>query len=180
MDANVVAELEKAGVQVDDPKRLFIPVERDEQGRVKPVGDEVPVRFGDITAHVHLQPVAKLWTGDKQPPNFNKPPFFEYEPFFFLIEATAAGFCRDTRHAENDQEFAQLYRHLARRPDGQHKNPLFSHLRAAARLYMSLRDVSQAEFEAVAQRLHQSANTYSAHVGSQNYFLNVLRQVLGA
>ncbi|RYZ15921.1 MAG: hypothetical protein EOO70_05725, partial [Myxococcaceae bacterium] len=105
MDANVVAELEKAGVQVDDPKRLFIPVERDEQGRVKPVGDEVPVRFGDITAHVHLQPVAKLWTGDKQPPNFNKPPFFEYEPFFFLIEATAAGFCRDTRHAENDQEF---------------------------------------------------------------------------
>ncbi|QAT82290.1 hypothetical protein EJ065_0684 [Corallococcus coralloides] len=180
MDANVVAELEKAGVKVEDPMRLFIPVERDEQGQVKPVGDEVPVRFGDVTAHVRLQPISALWTGNKQPPDFNRPPFPEYEPFFFLIEVTAAGFCRDTRHAEVDQEFSQLYRHLARRPDGHHKNPLFSYLRAAARLYLSLRDVSQAEFEAVAQRLHQSAKLYSGHIGSTNYFQVVLRQVLGA
>ncbi|NPD24795.1 hypothetical protein [Corallococcus exiguus] len=180
MDANVVAELEKAGVKVEDPMRLFIPVERDEHGQVKVVGDEVPVRFGDVTAHVRLQPISALWTGNKQPPDFSRPPFPEYEPFFFLIEATAAGFCRDTRHAEVDQEFSQLYRHLARRPDGHHKNALFSYLRAAARLYLSLRDVSQAEFEAVAQRLHQSAKLHAGHVGSTNYFQAVLRQVLGA
>lgn len=70
--------------------------------------------------------------------------------------------------------------HLARRPDGHHKNPLFSYLRAAARLYLSLRDVSQAEFEAVAQRLHQSAKLHAGHIGSTNYFQAVLRQVLGA
>ncbi|MBJ6760070.1 hypothetical protein JGU66_04795 [Myxococcaceae bacterium JPH2] len=180
MDVTAVAELEKAGVKVDDPMRLFVPVERDEQGQVKTVGDLVPVRFGDTTAHVTLQSISKLWTGNKQPPNFTKAPPPDYQPFFFLIETTAAAFCRATGRAEPDQEFEQLFRHLLRRPDGEAKNPLFSHLRAAARLYMSLRDVSEAEFEAVAQRLHQSAKHYNTHVGSTNYFQHVLREVLGA
>lgn len=45
---------------------------------------------------------------------------------------------------------------------------------------MSLRDVSQAEFEAVVERLHESAKHHQAHVGSSNYFQDVLRGMLGA
>jgi hypothetical protein len=53
-------------------------------------------------------------------------------------------------------------------------NPLFSYLRAASRLYLSLRDVSRAEFEAVANRLRVSARTFSAGIDSTNYHHFVL------
>ncbi|MCP3169777.1 hypothetical protein [Myxococcus qinghaiensis] len=180
MDANAVAELEKAGVRVDAPDRLFVAVEWEDQKHVVPVGARALVRAGEVTTHVTLQPISKLWTGDKKPPSFAKTPPPEYHPFFILIEATAAGYCRAVRNTETDQEFERLYRHLARRPDGTDRNPLFSYLQGAARLYMSLRDVSQAEFEAVAHRLHQSAKHHHTHVGSINYFQDVLRGVLGA
>ncbi|WP_342378544.1 hypothetical protein NVS55_04070 [Myxococcus stipitatus] len=180
MDANAVAELEKAGVKVDAPDRLFVAVEWDENQRVIPVGARAQVRAGEQLAHVHLQPISKLWTGDTKPPSFAKTPPLEYHPFFILIEATAAGYCRAVRNTETDQEFERLYRHLVRRPDGTDRNPLFSYLQGAVRLYMSLRDVSQAEFEAVVLRLHQSARHHQTHVGSINYFQDVLRGVLGA
>ncbi|MFP2930451.1 hypothetical protein ACLESO_35685 [Pyxidicoccus sp. 3LG] len=180
MDANAVAELEKAGVAVDQPDRLYVAVEWEDGKRVLPAGQRVQVRAGEQLTHVTLQPISKLWTGDKQPPSFAKAPPPEYHPFFFLIEATAAGYCRAVRNTETDQEFERLYRHLLRRPDGTDRNPLFSYLQGAARLYMSLRDVSQAEFEAVVERLHQSAKHHQTHVGSINYFQDVLRGVLGA
>jgi hypothetical protein len=180
MDANAVAELEKAGVKVDQPDRLYVATEWDDQKHIIPVGERAQVRFGETLAHVHLKPVSQLWTGSTQPPSFAKAPPVEYQPFFFLLEATAAGYCRATRHPESDQEFERLYRHLLRRPDGTDRNPLFSYLQGAARLYMSLRDVSQAEFEAVIQRLYESARHHNTHVGSTNYFQDVLRDILGA
>lgn len=180
MDANAVAELEKAGVKVDEPDRLYVAVEWEDGKRVRTVGDTVQVRAGEQLVHVHLQPISKLWTGSKVPPSFAKAPPPEYQPFFMLLEATAAGYCRAVRNTETDQEFERLYRHLLRRPDGTDRNPLFSYLQGAARLYMSLRDVSQAEFEAVVERLHLSAKHFQTHVGSINYFQEVLRGVLGA
>ncbi|MCK8503580.1 MULTISPECIES: hypothetical protein [Myxococcus] len=181
MDANAVAELEKAGVKADAPDRLFVAVEWDaDKKHVVPVGPRALVRDGEKLAHVTLQPISQLWTGDVKPPSFAKIPPPEYHPFFMLLEATAAGYCRAVRNTETDQEFERLYRHLARRPDGTDRNPLFSYLQGAARLYMSLRDVSQAEFEAVVLRLHQSARHHQTHVGSINYFQDVLRGVLGA
>ena len=77
-----------------------------------------------------------------------------------------------------DQEFERLYNHLRRRPDGTDANPILSYLQAAARLYMSLRDVSQAEFEAVARRLTKSARTYSEGLSSTNYTDLVLERLL--
>lgn len=180
MDANAVAELEKAGVKVDQPDHLYVAVEWEDGKRVLPVGERVQVRAGELLTHVTLQPISKLFTGDTKPPSFAKAPPPEYHPFFFLIEATAAGYCRAVRNTETDQEFERLYRHLLRRPDGTDRNPLFSYLQGAARLYMSLRDISQAEFEAVVERLHQSAKHHQTHVGSINYFQDVLRGVLGA
>ena len=180
MDANAVAELEKAGVKVGAPERLFVAAEWRDDKHLLPVGERALVRDGELTAHVTLQPISRLWTGSAKPPSFTPAPPPEYHPFFILIEATAAGYCRAVRNTETDQEFERLYRHLLRRPDGTDRNPLFSYLQGAARLYMSLRDVSQAEFEAVVGRLHQSAKHHSTHVGSINYFQDVLRGVLGA
>jgi hypothetical protein len=180
MDANAVAELEKAGVRVDEPERLYVAVEWEDAKRVLPVAERVQVRAGELLTHVTLQPISKLWTGDKQPPSFAKAPPPEYHPFFLLMEATAAGYCRAVRNTETDQEFERLFRHLQRRPDGTDRNPLFSYLQGAARLYMSLRDVSEAEFKAVIHRLEQSAKHFNTHVGSINYFQEVLRGVLGA
>ncbi|AKQ69302.1 hypothetical protein A176_006214 [Myxococcus hansupus] len=178
MDANAVAELEQAGVRVDAPESLYVAVEWDGEGKhVRPVGERVQIRAGEQLAHVTLKPISQLFTGDAKPPSFTKAPPLEYQPFFLLIEATAAAYCRAVRNTETDQEFERLYRHLLRRPD---RNPLFSHLQGAVRLYMSLRDVSQAEFEAVIQRLHQSAKHFETHTGSINYFQEVLRGVLGA
>ena len=81
---------------------------------------------------------------------------------------------------ETDAEFERLYRLLRRNPDGQDAHPLFSYLQGAVRLYMSLRDVSQAEFEAVVNRLSQSAKWHSTHTGSTNYHREVLQGVFGA
>jgi len=57
-------------------------------------------------------------------------------------------------------------------------NPLFSYLRAAARLYLSLRDVSRDEFEAVAERLRRSAKTFASRLDSTNYYRLVLGEFL--
>jgi hypothetical protein len=123
-----------------------------------------------------LEPISQLWTGSAVAPDFSFAPPPEYEPFFILIEATAAEFCDATGRPERDREFERLYRLLRRRPDGVDANPLFSYLRAAARLYLSLRDVSRAEFEAVANRLRVSARTFSTRIDSTNYHHFVLKE----
>ena len=102
----------------------------------------------------------------------------KYLLFFMLIERTAFDFCATTKRAERDEELRRLYQQLRRRPAALDDNPLFSYLQAAARLYMSLRDVSRAEFEAVAQRLSRSARRYADGPGSRNY-IRLLSQHLG-
>ncbi|HYH99833.1 hypothetical protein, partial [Hyalangium sp.] len=123
-----------------------------------------------------LAPISQLWTGSAVAPDFSRAPLPEYEPFFILLEATAAEFCNATGRPQRDREFERLYRHLRRRPDSTDANPLFSYLRAAARLYLSLRDVSRAEFEAVADRLYRSARTFATRIDSTNYHHFVLEE----
>jgi hypothetical protein len=55
-------------------------------------------------------------------------------------------------------------------------NPLFSYLRAAARLYLSLRDVSRAEFKAMANKLRVSARAFATRRDSTNYHHFVLEE----
>lgn len=50
-------------------------------------------------------------------------------------------------------------------------------IQAAARLYMSIYDVSQTEFEAVAQRLSVSARHFSMGPSSSNYLRVVAEHV---
>ncbi len=179
MDQKVIAALEAAGIDPAHPEFLRVPTALGEGGRVVPLDHDLPVPVMDDDGRVvwlPLAPISQLWTGSAQAPNFSRAPLSEYEPFFILIEATAAELCDATGRPERDREFERLYRHLRRRPDGADANPLFSYLRAAARLYLSLRDVSRAEFEAVADRLRVSARTFATRVDSTNYHHYVLEE----
>jgi hypothetical protein len=103
----------------------------------------------------------------------------EYAFFFALIERAAFDFCATARRIPRDEEFAELYRRLWKRPDETGGDLLGSYVRAGARLYMSLRDVSRAEFEAVAKRLARSARTFAMGYTSTNYYEYVGRELLG-
>jgi hypothetical protein len=179
MDRKVIASLQLAGMDPAHPELLRVPTALGEQGRVVPLDPDLPVPVMDDDGRVvwlPLAPISRLWRGSAVAPDFSFAPPPEYEPFFILIEATAAEFCDAIGRPERDREFERLYRLLRRRPDSMDANPLFSYLRAAARLYLSLRDVSRAEFEAVANRLRVSARTFSTGSGSTNYHHFVLEE----
>lgn len=180
MDREVVEALEKAELPVDKPEMLRVGVQLDEQGKVQPTREVVSIVSEKKLLSARLRPISQLFTGDTVPPSFTRAPPPEYHPFFILLEAAAADCCKARGRPEPDQEFERLFRLLRRRPDGDDPNPAFSYLQAAARLYMSLRDTSQAEFEAVADRLHRSARTYATHTGSTNYYREVLQPLFGA
>jgi hypothetical protein len=174
MDLTVVTKLDDAGI--DRAFETIVPtigIEVDDEGRVQPVSEVVAVIAGPKTTHVALKKISELFTGTKSPPSFRSGPTAEYVLFFAVIELTVIDFCRSAGRAEYDAEMERLYTHLRRRPDGHDANPLFSYMQAAARLYMSSFDVSQAELDAVCRRLSQSAGHFAAGPTSTNYCATV-------
>lgn len=170
-----VDALRRAGIDPDPGvSHPRIGLEVDAQGRILPLGEEIPVIAGGTAVGVSLPSISSLWTGGRAPPPFPRGPTPEYLPFFLLIERTAADFCATGGRIVTDKEFERLYDLLRRRPDGADSEPLFEHLRAAVCLYMSLRDVSRLEFEGVARRLAQSARTFSDGYSSRNYWQHAL------
>src|SRR6185437_3348158 len=141
----------------------------DEAEQIQPVMNDVMVVAGPKSLRVTLKPTAQLFTGTKTPPSFKSGPTEAYVPFFATIELTVIDYCRRAGKPEYDEELERLYTHLRRRPDGTDANALFSYIRAAARLYMSAFDVSQAEFEAVCRRLSKSADHFRLGSTSTNY-----------
>ena len=125
-----------------------------------------------------LRPVRELFTGDRRAPDLSRGPTPELEPFFMLLEYTVVRFCEADGRDPTDQEMELIFASLRRRPDGE-GGRLQAYLRAAARLYMSMREVSQAEYEAVMTRLTKSARTFSTPPISRNY-LATLRQTFAA
>jgi hypothetical protein len=180
VDREAVEKLQRAGLKVEQPEMLRVAIQRDESKRVMKVQAEVPVMGNEGLILVQLKPISQLWTGSAVPPDLSRTPPPQYQPFFLLMESTAANYCAAQGRPETDDEFERLFRQLRRRPDGTDVHPLFSYLQGAVRLYMSLRDVSQAEFEAVVNRLSQSAKWHSTHTGSTNYHREVLQGVFGA
>lgn len=179
MDVKAIIALERGGMDPAHPERLWVPTALGEQGRVVALDQDLPVPIMDDEHRViwlPLEPLSQLWTGSALAPDLSWAPPPEYEPFFILLEATAAEYCDAIGRPERDREFERLYRQLRRRPEGADPNPLFSYLRAAARLYLSLRDVSRAEFEAMANRLRVSARTFSTRLDSTNYHHFVLEE----
>jgi hypothetical protein len=180
VDREAVEKLQRAGLKVEQPELLRVAIQRDEKKQVVRLRGEVPVMGNEGLMMVTLQPISKLWTGSAVPPDLSRTPPPHYQPFFLLLESTAANYCAATGKPETDDEFERLFRQLRRRPDGDDAHPLYSYLQGAVRLYMSLRDVSQAEFEAVVNRLSQSAKWHSTHVGSTHYYREVLHGLFGA
>jgi hypothetical protein len=180
VDPEAVEKLQRAGLKVEQPELLRVPIQRDENKKVVTLREEVPVMGDEGMVLVKLQPISKLWTGSAVPPDLSRTPPPRYQPFFLLLESTAANYCAAIGKSETDDEFERLYRQLRRRPDGDDPHPLFSYLQGTVRLYLSLRDVSRAEFEAVVNRLSQSAKWHSTHVGSTNYHREVLSGLFGA
>ena len=170
MDLTVVTKLDAAGI--DRTLEQDVPVlgvEVDDEGRVKPVGDDVLVVSGRNTTRVTLKKITALFAGTKTPPSFRSGPTSDYLMFFAMIERAVIVYCQSSGRAEYDAEIERLYTHLRRRPDGRDANVLFSHMQAATRLYMSMFDVSQAEFDAVARRLSQSAGRFADGPTSKTY-----------
>lgn len=180
MDALVFERLKERGFDVGLGRRIpHVPVCLGGRGQVLPVGAEVSLLVDGGLETVRLRRISELFAGDRVPPDLERIPE-AYVPFFATIELTAADYCSVTGSVPPDREFERLYRHLRRRPDGRHERRLFSYLQAAARLFMSLRDVSRAEFEAVARRLERSARTFAIGSLSRNYHRFALSRLLGA
>ena len=170
MDKAVIDQLQQAGVDTSMERHFpIVSVRLSDDGTPVPVADEVAVQSGKNVALVTLKSIPRLFTGSARPPSFANGPTEEYVDFFALIERTAVDYCGVAGWEEYDEEFERLYRQLRRRPDGIEGNRLFTYLQAAARLYMSLRDVSREEFEAVAQRLSVSARHFKTGPSSNNY-----------
>ncbi len=181
MDKTVIDCLAAAGADYElKGHRVLIPIQVSDGEAPDPLGEEVCVLSGEVVLpRVKLKKISELFSGNRQPPDFKQGPTEEYVVFFLLIERMAMDFCTSTKRIERDVEFERLYHLLRRRPDGRDFNPLFSYLQGIVRLYMSLRDVSQAEFEAVASRLARSAKTFSEGPTSRNYHDVALKQFLG-
>ncbi|MBI5549698.1 MAG: hypothetical protein HY901_37910 [Deltaproteobacteria bacterium] len=177
MDDAVKALLDKEGFDTSLSERVIpIPVMTDDEQRPLPLGRSLTLLQGEKPVMVELKDLSALFVGTRQPPSFAKGPTPEYVLLFAMIELTAVQYCQCTGRLERDEEIARLYNHLRRRPDGTDDNPLFSYLQGAARLYLSLKDVSRAEFEAMAHRLHRSARHFETDAASSNY----IEQLAGA
>ena len=169
MDKTVVAALEAAGM-VPEPLSLRIRLEVQADGGID-LGSTVTVEQEERSVAVALAPIASLWSGSRLPPDLTGKPQKDYIPFFHSIEQAAADYCWQSGRQVIDREFERLYELLRRRPDGRDAEPVFAVLQAGARLYMSLCDTSQAEYEAVVRRLARSARTFA--IGgpvSRNYW----------
>ena len=180
MDPAVIETLRLAGIETDFARVVpIVGIAIDADGEILPVGDEVAVLCGKKTALVRLRAAGELFTGDAVPPDFSVEPPPAYVHFFALIEMTAADICSQGGRVPTDKEFEEMYEGLRRRPDGTDAEPIVSYMRAAARLYMSLRDVSRAEYEGVVRRLARSARRFAMGYTSRNYEEIALRPLLG-
>jgi hypothetical protein len=145
-------------------------------GKPMPAGRDVFLKSGEKTLIVNLDPVSRLWVGNRQPLDVQIDPSSPYIRFFATMEMAAFDYCNCTNSQPTDEEFERLYRQLRRRPDGTDNNPLFSYLQAAAALYLSLTDTSKAEYEAVLQTLSRSARTFGMGPVSRNYIAQLYQQ----
>jgi hypothetical protein len=181
MDKDVIRRLGAAGIETTFEKRLPsvpIPAPMDAGARSAPP-EGVVVLDGEAMEMVTLKSASELFTGVRRPPDFSAGPTPEYMLFFFWIERAAADYCRVTGERVRDEEFERIYGDLRRRPDGRSEHPLHAHLQRVLRLYLSLHDVSEAEYEAVLRRLQRSARTFAMGPTSANYLDRALAKILG-
>jgi hypothetical protein len=153
-------------------------IARGARGEIVSVGEQVEIeREGAGSRRLALRPIRQLFAGDGKAPDLSGGPTPKLEPFFVLLELTVASVCAANGRDATDQEMEHIYSEMRRRPDGE-GGVLRSYVRAAARLYLSMNNVSQSEYEAVFRRLTKSARTFAGGSLSRNYLFN-LRKTIG-
>ena len=181
MDLKVREELARAGLELERPEVLQVAIELKQDGEPIPLGkgEDVPVVDENWTmARVKLKPISQLWTTSERTP-FLLRTSPRHESFLLLLESTAGIYGTTTDQPMTDSEFERLYRKLRQHPDGEDPHPIFSYLQGAARLYLSLRDVSRAEYESMTHRLCKLAVRSRSHSGSTNYQHRLVYSIFG-
>jgi hypothetical protein len=182
MDLKVREELERAGLkELDRPELLQVAIELENpDGHPLPLGEEVPVVDEVKTrARVRLGSISRLWASTELKPSPTSPSS-RHLAFLLLMESTAGIYCSSVTRPVTDADFERLYLKLRQHPDGEDPHPLFSYLQGAARLYLSLRDMSQPEYESLLRRLSTLVGRFRANMGSTNYHHRVVNSVLGS
>ena len=155
----------------------------DESGRPIPADPEVVNLLrprdegGAPLIQIRAPPIRTLWDGERRPPApLDVEPPSPYLMFIAYLELNALNWVTCAGDEVRDEEFRRIYRQLRRRPDSTDRHPLVSHLRSTAQLYLALSTTSQAEYEAVVQRLVRSSRTFRTSPGSRNYLAQLRRQ----
>jgi hypothetical protein len=145
-----------------------VEISRTLDGKIALIRDEVVIHADGEEKTLALKPLRELFSGSRKAPDLSRGPTPDLTPFFLLLEMTVVRFCDEDGRDETDQEMERIWSQLRRRPDSV-DCALHSYLRAAARAYMSRRETSQAEFEAIMTRLAKSARTFGEKPLSRNY-----------
>jgi hypothetical protein len=164
---NIVVPPE-GSIETPEAPAFSVEITRTADGKIAPVRNEVVVRADGEEKNIALKPLRELFSGSRKAPDLSRGPTPELMPFFILLEMTVVRFCEEDGRDETDQEMERIWSQLRRRPDTI-DSTLHSYLRAAARLYMSRKEISQAEYEAVMTRLAKSARTFATPPISRNY-----------
>ena len=159
-----------------DPLSVRVAIRVDAQGVVQPLDPAVVgvnSNRGLIVSTHALPPLRSLFRGDRKAFEDRRAPPDDLLTVFHTIEGTLAEWCVLSKTRVRDEQFAQLYSELRRRPDGR-GGPLFQYARAAAQVALLLRPTSEAEFDAVLRRIERSTRTFSDGPMSTGYLERAL------
>lgn len=168
--------LAAAGIEFDPEKPLpFVQVELDERGRPRPPGDEVVVRQAEAEVTTTLPAIGEALDAAAPPVDFGDgvPP--PYNLLFAAIEGAVADFCATAERTERDREIQRIYRRLRDRPDGDDRNPLYAHLRAVLRVFLSLHPTPPATYEAIFEHLLSGVKRLAHGKDSAHYVARIMK-----
>ena len=112
-------------------------------------------------------PIPTLFRGSVVPPSLETYPR-EYVLLFAHIESQVWRFC-DSHRVGRDEELRELFAELRRRPEGKSRSVLHTVLWQILALTLAAIPLSQAQYEAIVQRMSQSARSFSMGPSSRNY-----------
>jgi hypothetical protein len=109
----------------------------------------------------------ELFRGDKRPPVLGDHPE-AYEECFLALELHALRMS-EVFGDRRDAEMREIYSALRRRPDGRSLGFAPDYMWQAAAILLGTHILSQAEFEAIVERLERSCRTFEQGPTSRNY-----------
>jgi hypothetical protein len=172
--------VEKQPLDLNRMIMVGVPVkDLDQHPRILPASTDRHALFlvtGKNVCPWETRSLRALFRGDRKPPLLGDYPE-AYNESFMLLDLHAleiSKFFGDRR----DDEMLEIYSALRRRPDGRSLGFVHDYMWQAAALMLGVRPLSQAEYEAILERLERSCRTFSMGPTSRNY-IATLRSTLG-